>query len=208
MDTRDCEPGVPTSEALLVVERLILDKKVNFIVGGPIRTEAYHAAMDLFSKYKIISIVNTGVYSPTTAKKIAEKYDQYKYSFRVTGHVGAEITLELPALLKDFKDKLGFDKIYILVQDVAHARKSGELVEALAPKWGWKVARNEGISDWGGRLLIGTPRCKRKRRTTVVVMDGHARSFYSYEAMGRPSGSCIAYGLCPTHSRPGLLEND
>lgn len=155
MDTRDCEPGVPTGEALLVVERLILDKKANFIVGGPIRTEAYHAAMDLFSKYKIISIVNTGVYSPTTAMKIAEKYDQYKYSFRVTGHVGAEITLELPALLKDFKDKLGFDKIYVMVQDVAHARKSGELVEALAPKWGWKVVGTRVYPTGAGDFSLG-----------------------------------------------------
>ena len=35
MDTRDLEPGVPTSDALLVVEKLILEKNADFIVGGP-----------------------------------------------------------------------------------------------------------------------------------------------------------------------------
>ena len=38
IDTRDLEPGVPVSEALLAVEKLILDKKADFIVGGPVRT--------------------------------------------------------------------------------------------------------------------------------------------------------------------------
>ncbi|MBW2169569.1 MAG: ABC transporter substrate-binding protein, partial [Deltaproteobacteria bacterium] len=33
IDTRDLEPGVPVSEALLAVEKLILDKKADFILG-------------------------------------------------------------------------------------------------------------------------------------------------------------------------------
>ena len=38
IDTRDLEPGVPVSEALLGVEKLLLEKKADFIVGGPIRS--------------------------------------------------------------------------------------------------------------------------------------------------------------------------
>lgn len=157
MDTRDLEAGVPVAEALLVVERLILDKKANFIVGGPIRTEAYNAAMDLFSKYKTISLVNTGVYSPGTAQRIAENYEKYKYSFRLTGHVGIEIGMDLPALLKGLKEDYGFDKAYIMVQDVAHARASGDIVEKLLPKWGWQVLGKKvyptGTTDFSLGLL-------------------------------------------------------
>ncbi|MCK5552389.1 MAG: ABC transporter substrate-binding protein, partial [Deltaproteobacteria bacterium] len=40
IDTRDLEPGVPVTEALLVVEKLILENKADFIMGGPIRSEA------------------------------------------------------------------------------------------------------------------------------------------------------------------------
>ena len=50
-DTRDLEPGVPVAEALLAVERLIIEKKANFIVGGPIRSEGALAAMDVLSKH-------------------------------------------------------------------------------------------------------------------------------------------------------------
>ena len=52
IDTRDLEPGVPVSEALLAVEKLILDKKADFMIGGPVRSEAALAAMDILSKYK------------------------------------------------------------------------------------------------------------------------------------------------------------
>jgi len=64
IDTRDLEPGVPVSEALLAVEKLILDKKADFIVGGPVRSEAALAAMPLLSKYKKVSILSTGVLTP------------------------------------------------------------------------------------------------------------------------------------------------
>jgi len=156
-DCRDLEAGVPVAEALLVVERLILDKKAHFIVGGPTRTEAYNAAMDLFSKYKTISLVNTGVYSPATAQRISENYEKYKYSFRLTGHVGAEIMMDLPQFLKGLKQDYGFDKAYIMVQDVAHARKSGDIVEAKLPGWGWQVLGKKvyptGATDFSLGLL-------------------------------------------------------
>ena len=35
IDTRDLEPGVPVSEALMAMDKLILEKKIHFIIGGP-----------------------------------------------------------------------------------------------------------------------------------------------------------------------------
>jgi len=74
MDTRDLEPGVPTSDALLVVEKLILEKNADFIVGGPVRSEAALAAMDLLSKYKRVSILSTGVLTPAYHARVAKEY--------------------------------------------------------------------------------------------------------------------------------------
>jgi len=68
IDTRDLEPGVPVSEALLVVEKLILEKKADFLVGGPVRSEAALAAMDLLAKHKKVSILTTGVLTPAYRK--------------------------------------------------------------------------------------------------------------------------------------------
>ncbi len=99
IDTRDLEPGVPVSEALLGLEKLILEKKADFIVGGPVRSEAALAAMDLLSRYKRVSILTTGVLTPAYQKRVADNYNKYKYCFRNTSHVGVMMP-EFVTLLK------------------------------------------------------------------------------------------------------------
>ena len=76
IDTRDLEPGVPVSDALLALEKLILEKKADFIIGGPVRSEAALAAMDLLSKYKKVSILTTGVLTPAYTKKVEDGLQQ------------------------------------------------------------------------------------------------------------------------------------
>ena len=106
MDTRDLEPGVPVSDALLVVEKLILEKNADFIVGGPVRSEAALAAMDLLSKYKKVSILTTGALTPAYHKRVEDEYDKFKYCFRISGEVGWMVTGEFVPCLMDIKDKI------------------------------------------------------------------------------------------------------
>jgi branched-chain amino acid transport system substrate-binding protein len=130
IDTRDLEAGVPVSEALLAVEKLILEKKADFIVGGPVRSEAALAAMDLLNKYKKVSILTTGVLTPAYHKKVEENYDKYKYCFRISSHVGV-MANEFIIFFGDLKKGHGFNKVYIMVQDVEHARKGGEVMKKM-----------------------------------------------------------------------------
>lgn len=139
IDTRDLEPGVPVSEALLGVEKLILEKKADFIVGGPVRSEAALAAMDLLSKYRKVSILTTGVLTPAYHKKVEGNYDKYKYCFRITSHVGV-MANEFITFLGEIKKGHGFNKVYIMVQDVEHARKGGEVMKKMLTDKGWEVA--------------------------------------------------------------------
>lgn len=138
IDTRDLEPGVPVSEALLAVEKLILEKKADFIVGGPVRSEAALAAMDLLSKHKRISILTTGVLTPAYHKKLSDNYDKYKYCFRNSSHVGVMMN-EFVTMLEDLRKTHGFDKAYIMVQDVAHARAGGEYMKKALMEKKWQV---------------------------------------------------------------------
>ena len=138
IDTRDLEAGVPVSEALLAVEKLILEKNADFIVGGPVRSEAALAAMDLLSKYKKVSILTTGVLTPAYHKKVQEGYDKYKYCFRISSHVGV-MANEFITFLGDVKKGHGFNKVYIMVQDVEHARKGGEVMKKMLAEKGWEV---------------------------------------------------------------------
>lgn len=138
IDTRDLEPGVPVSDALLAVEKLILEKKADFIVGGPVRSEAALAAMDLLSRHKRISILTTGVLTPAYHKKVEENYNKYKYCFRNSSHVGVMMN-EFVTMLEDLRKVHKFGKAYIMVQDVAHARAGGEYMKKALTEKGWTV---------------------------------------------------------------------
>jgi branched-chain amino acid transport system substrate-binding protein len=156
MDTRDLAAGVPVSESLMVVEKLILEDKADFIVGGPTRSEAAIASMALDSKYKKIHLISNCVWSPIYTKNIAEHYDKYKYCFRETFNI-KDLMPGVFALFGSLKEEYGLSKAYILVQNVAHARAAGDGAKALLEKQGWTVTGYDkyptGASDFSKALL-------------------------------------------------------
>ncbi len=156
IDTRDLEPGVPVSDALMAVEKLILEKKADFIIGGPVRSEAALAAMDLLGKYKKVSILTTGVLTPAYHARVEKEYDKLKYCFRIHGEAG-QLVKEIMACFAELKEKAGLNKVFIMVQDVAHARGGGEIIAKVAAAQGWTVTGTEvyptGTTDFSMGLL-------------------------------------------------------
>jgi branched-chain amino acid transport system substrate-binding protein len=169
IDTRDLEPGVPVSDALLVVEKLILEKNADFIIGGPVRSEAALAAMDLLSKYKKVSILTTGALTPKYHQRVAEEYDKFKYCFRISGEVGWMVTGEFLPALMDIKAKYGLNKLFIMVQDVAHARGGGDIVAKLASEKGWEILGKEiyptGTTDYS----VGLMKAKKENAQVILI---------------------------------------
>jgi len=156
IDTRDLEPGVPVSEALLAVEKLILNKRADFILGGPVRSEAALAAMPLLSRYKKVSILTTGVLTPKYHALVAEQYDKFKYCFRIHGEA-KNLVGEIFANFGELKQKYGFNNLFIIAQDVAHARGAANIIKKIAEKKGWNVTGLEiyptGATDFSMGLL-------------------------------------------------------
>jgi len=138
IDSRDEEPGVPTSEVLLAIEKLILQKKADVIAGGPCMSECGMAAMDIYARYKTIDIVSIGCYTPSWDKKFAKKPEKYKYSFRESGSVKWYIKEALDLLQKVNKEH-GFSKMFISIDDSLMCRKAAGIVEKLAKKKGWEI---------------------------------------------------------------------
>lgn len=197
IDTRDLEPAVPVSEALLAVEKLILEKKADFIVGGPVRSEAALAAMDLLSKHKKISILSTGALTPKYHKRIAEEYDKFKYCFRISGE-SKWLVNEIITCLMDIKSRFNLDKMFIMVQDVAHARAGGDIIEKLATQKGWQVTGKEvyptGTTDYSMGLLAAR---RTKAQVLLIWMDMPETSillkqWYDMKVPTLPFGSIIA----------------
>ena len=156
IDTRDLEPGVPVDDAIKAVEKLILHRQVDFLVGGPVRSEAALAVMDLLSQHRKVSILSTGVLSPAYSRAVAESYEQYKYCFRITSDI---LTLgrDLMAVFEQLRGDFGLERVFVMVQDVAHARKAGEFVAKLLEDGGFAVVGHQvyptGTADFAPGLL-------------------------------------------------------
>ena len=199
IDTRDLEPGVPVSEALLAVEKLILEKKADFIMGGPVRSEAGLAAMDLLSKYKKISILSTGVLTPAYHARVAENYDKYKYLFRITSEAKwIAVGEQVPALV-EIGEKFGLKRVYIMIQDVAHARAFGGIFAKVMAQKGWTVIGEPEIYPTGSTdFSMGLLKARREKAQVIIIcMDMPESSillkqWHDMKVPALPFGSIIA----------------
>ncbi len=198
IDTRDLEPGVPVSDALLVVEKLILEKNADFIVGGPVRSEAALAAMDLLSKYKKVSILSTGVLTPAYHKRINDEYNKFKYCFRISGEVGWMVTGEFIPCLMMIKEKYGLNRLFIMVQDVAHARAGGDIVAKLAGGKGWEILGKEVYPTGTTDYSVGLLKAKKDNAQVILIwMDMPETSillkqWYDMKIPALPFGTIIS----------------
>ncbi len=168
MDTRDCDAGVPVSEALLVVEKVILDKGADFIIG-PSRSEAALAALSLVSKYKKVYLSTCGGLSPKFHATIAENYDKYKYAFRITGESGY-MAQEAVDMLTGVNAKYGFNRMFIIVQDVAFARAGGDAVAEKLKAKGWEILGSQRYPSGATDFSAGLLKAKETRAQILFIM--------------------------------------
>ncbi len=155
LDLRDSSPGVPVSEALLGMEKIITDKKVHALVVGPFRSEALLAGMDIIAKYRV-PLLGTIAMSPKSEEKIKKDPAKYKYCFRVclnAKYLVGYLAKTLAAMKKEY----GWDKLFVMHQDVLWARLTGQITSKVATsKMGWKKvgiqAFPTGASDFSASL--------------------------------------------------------
>jgi branched-chain amino acid transport system substrate-binding protein len=156
IDIRDAAAGVPVPEALLGLEKIILEKKPTALVVGPFRSEALIAGMDIIAKYKV-PLLGTIAMSPASEAKVQKDPDKYKYIFRTC--LNAKYLVKYLAGTMAFINKeFGFNKVYIMNQDVAWARATADIVtKVFFNKAGWEVVGHEayptGTTDFSSALM-------------------------------------------------------
>jgi branched-chain amino acid transport system substrate-binding protein len=154
-DIRDGAPGVPVPEALMGIEKIILEKKVHGIVVGPLRSEALLASMDLLAKYKV-PFLGTIAMTPASEQKLLGDPEKYKYVFRV-GINSPYFVSYLTGVMGFLGREFGFKKAFFMVQDVLWARGSASGMEAWFKKEGWEVLGMEtfptGASEYSSALM-------------------------------------------------------
>ena len=183
------EPGVPVTDSLLAIERLITEKKADFLIGGPVRSEASFAARGMVTNYKKVWIVTTGTYSP----KFGDG-KKYPYCFRITGDVIFEIKNVHMSLLKHIREKFGFKKIYVMVQDVKHARAAGKLVAKLAAAEGFEIVGEDIYPTGAVDFSMGLLAAKSKKADILFVwidmpeLTILAKQYYDFKLPALPVG--------------------
>jgi branched-chain amino acid transport system substrate-binding protein len=154
-DSRDSEPGLPVSEALMAYEKLILSHKPHAIIPGFFTSEATLASMDITTKYKIPYLATIAM-SPKFQEKILENYEAYKYNFRLSYNSVFFANAYL-GVLKMINEEFGFNSAFILNEEALWAKA----IAGIAQKWlegqGWKVngvqTYPKGMSDFSAPLL-------------------------------------------------------
>jgi branched-chain amino acid transport system substrate-binding protein len=155
IDTREHEPGIPVHDALTAAEKLILEKKPHAIALGNFRSEVLLSSMDLMSKYKLPYICSIAM-TPLFQKKVLDEYDKYKYCFR--NAINAPyLAMYLGGVMGFIKKEFGFNKSYIITQDVLWAKGTGGGLEKWFKENGWEVAAFDtyatGASDFSPSMI-------------------------------------------------------
>jgi branched-chain amino acid transport system substrate-binding protein len=137
------------------MEKLILEKKPHAIVLGNFRSEVLLSSMDLISKYKMPYICCIAM-TPIFQKKILEEYDKYKYCFR--NCINAPyLAMYLGGVMGFINKEFGFNKSYIITQDVLWAKGTGGGLEKWFKENKWEVAAFDtyatGASDFSPSMI-------------------------------------------------------
>jgi branched-chain amino acid transport system substrate-binding protein len=156
LDIRDGAPGVPVPEALLGIEKVILEKKPTALLVGPFRSEALMAAMDLIAKYKV-PMIGTIAMIPASEDKIRQDPAKYKYIFRTCLNAKYLVS-NLIGIMTFIHKEFGFSKVEVMYQDVAWARATANgIIKNYFEKAGWTVLGQEayptGASDFSSALM-------------------------------------------------------
>ncbi|BBO93157.1 ABC transporter substrate-binding protein [Desulfosarcina ovata] len=156
LDIRDAAPGVPVAEALLGMEKLILETRPAALLVGPYRSETLIAAMDLIARYKTPMLATLAM-SPAFEDKIKARPDAYRYLFRTCPNARFLVD-NLAGVMDLIKRTFGFKRVFILNQEVAWARSAADaLRNTYFEKAGWEIVDQRsyptGAGDFSSTLM-------------------------------------------------------
>jgi branched-chain amino acid transport system substrate-binding protein len=152
-DTRDAAAGVPAPDSLKGMEKLIVEKKPAALLVGPFRSEALLASMDIIAKHKIPMLGTIGM-SSASEERIKKEPDKYKYVFRTCLNSKYAVTY-LAGIMSFVNKEFGFNKVYIMHQDVAWANDAAdEMVKSYFQTTGWTVVGQERFPTGASGFLF------------------------------------------------------
>lgn len=144
-DLAETHPATLPSQAVARLQGFIKDKKPHAIVIGPFRSEVLLASMDMLASHRLPTLGCIAMSPAVDAKILSDP--KYRYIFRV-GLSTKYLADYLIEAMKLMKREFGFDKVYILNQDVAWARSTAYLmIKLYFERAGWQVLGQGNHAD-------------------------------------------------------------
>jgi branched-chain amino acid transport system substrate-binding protein len=154
IDTREHEAGVPVTDALAAVEKLILEDEPDVILVGAFRSEVLMASLDLIAEHKVPYMTSIAM-TPALQGAITENPDAYKYFFR-NGFNAIYLVQSMAQTLGFVNGEFGFTKAYFINQDVAWANGTAGGLAGAIEGAGWEVLGSDayptGATDFSTSL--------------------------------------------------------
>ena len=175
IDLRDSSPGIPVSEALLGLEKIITEKKPHALLIGPFRSEALLAGMDIISEHKV-PLLGTIAMTPKSSELIKKNPEKYKYIFRVSLNAKYLVGY-LAKTIGYLKKEFGFNKLYVMHQDVLWARATAQITsKVVSEKMGVEIVGTEAYPTGASDFSSGLMRAKVKGADVIMPVFDMAQS--------------------------------
>ncbi len=112
----------------------------------------------------------------------------------------------IPCLM-DIKAKYGLNKLFIMVQDVAHARAAGDATGKMASEKGWEIVGKESLSNRNHRFLRGFAQSQKGQCPGPSHRHGYAGKLHPSQAVVRYENSCLPFGtIIAAAEQPGFYK--
>ncbi|MBN1941829.1 MAG: ABC transporter substrate-binding protein [Phycisphaerae bacterium] len=206
VDTGDLDPKVSVEESNAQVEKLITEKNVDVLVGGPNRSEYGVAAMDVVAGHNVVHIVSSGCYTPKWhSVKFASDPKKYRRSFRMSGNIAWYIK-ETRDLLKFLKKNYGFKKMYILIQNTLMCRDAAEIVKKVATEDGWEIVGQESAPSETTDFTNYLEKCKKSGAQVLFMWNYSPNTSYLFEQWRNMEIPALPMGFVETAEDPDFWK--
>jgi len=204
IDLNDASLEVPVSEALSHMKQFIRKEKINAILVGPFRSEVLLAGMDMIARLKV-PILGTIAMSAASETKIM-KDPKYRYIFRV-GLNSKYFVEYLIKAMKFLNAKFGFNRVYIMNQDVAWARSAASLlIKLYFDRAGWEVVDLDTYPTGASDFSIGLNKATKEGAQVILPIFDMPQSGFLVRQWNRMGVPAILCGFISPMVGPGAWE--
>ena len=154
IDLQDADDNNRKTDSLQKLEQFTKVEKLRAIVVGPFRSEVLLLAMDIIARHKV-PLLETIAMTPAIESMVL-KDSRYRSILR-TGLNTKYLADALIHIMKYLNTRFGFNRVYLLTQDIAWARSTvAIMIKLYFDRMGWQVLGADhfayGATDFSSAL--------------------------------------------------------